>query len=166
MRRKTWIWYAVWVALLVAVTFRLQAALQDSLYEYTYLSGWCLAAVIVGFGLTWWFPDVDYTRLSRRMHLHLSVSGLLAVLYVIHTEFRLPVGWMQTGLFALFVALIASTISGVSILLKRNPGPDPDTIRRWLYVHVPMTYGLLALGLFHGVFVHAHGALAHFFTED
>ena len=53
---------------------------------------------------------------------------------------------------------------GAALLAEERPTREKEAhATRWLRVHVPLTWSLLALGLFHGAFVHLHGLLAHLF---
>ncbi len=90
-----------------------------------------------------------------------------AALFALHLEFRAPNGWLESALAAMFVALVASGLAGVLLQLGLRGGAidaeetGPLLVRRWLFVHVPLSASVLSLGLLHGVLVHAHGFLAH-----
>jgi len=136
--------------------------LQETLYTPTFLTGWLLALPVGLAALAWWRIPSDATELARRVRRQLVLAALALFLFGVHVELELPVGWIETALFALLVAFLASTLSG-SVLLADADDPEERDRRAeaWLRLHVPIVWSLLALGVFHGVFVHLHGLLAH-----
>lgn len=134
---------------------------MQTLADASFLTGWILTTGIAVLACFWWFPRFDAAGLPKRMRLHLGLGLLLVLLYALHAELRIPTGWIEGLLLCLLALLVTSTVAGV--VLVRDRAGSPERVRRWVHVHVPLTYALLGAALFHGVFVHGHGMLAHVF---
>ena len=153
------------------------AAWAISLPAPYFLTGWCAGGLLALVAHSWWITEMEGPRLRRRLRLHVYAAILLLALFAIHVDFRVPNGWLEVALTALFAAMLASTAVGAKLVgafagvshVGRAEASAPRheagerQLRRWLFVHVPLTYSLLSLSLFHGLFVHSHGALAHLF---
>jgi hypothetical protein len=126
----------------------------------SFASGWALAAGLTIVAALWWTPPAESRSLAKRIRLHLVLALSLAAVFAVHVDLGLPLGWVQTLLFASFIALVASTITGASLVLSDEP--DDAAARRWLSFHVPLAWSLTAVSLLHGALSHLHGALAHY----
>ncbi len=143
-----------------------------TLYAPTFLSGWSLAAVAALPLVAWWSPPGELAAFGRRARRQLWVAALMLGLFLVHVELRLPLGWLETTLFALLVAFLASSCVGASLAIRELGARRGERLAdlergaaRWLRVHVALASALFALGLFHGAFVHLHGWLAHRFLH-
>lgn len=157
-----------------------RVVLQRTLYAPAFLTGWILAGLVCWTAASWWSPPQELEGLARRMRAQVALSLLTLTAFLIHIDLRLPRGWIETALFALAISVGASLVIGRSLALeaderRRGGTPAGDERRlwrradrerrvsRWLRVHVSLLWALLALALFHGVFLHLHGLLAHLF---
>jgi len=157
-----------------------EMALQRTLFAPTFLTGWILAAPVLWMAAGWWSPPRELEDLALRMRGEVALSLAALAAFLVHIDLRLPRGWIESALFSLVIAVGASLVIGRSLALERDERrrdgpPEGDERRtrrrvdrerrvgRWLRVHVALVWTLLALGLFHGAFVHLHGLLAHLF---
>jgi hypothetical protein len=144
----------------LGVAWGVGRAVDHTLYELDFLSGWFLLAALAAFAIAWWrgAPAADPRRLAAPVHA--VGCAVLVALFACHVRMTLPLGWIQIVLFAAFVLYLAGWAVGV--VRAYAPG---DSARRsgWLRVHACSTSVLLTLGVLHGVFSHAHGLLAYVF---
>lgn len=140
--------------------------LGATLHDARFVTGWLLLVPLVAICLAWLGPGALRHAGSRR-HLALAVSVL--ALFVAHTGLRVPTGLVERGLTAgiawtLVAAFVASVALAGSARAPHDAGhgrPGP-----WVRAHVAVLYSLLALGLYHALFVHAHGALSHLLLPE
>ncbi len=145
------------IALLVA-----KARLDGTLLELDFATGWVLLAGVVAVALRFWTPpSADRTSVERRVRGQLALAVVLLAVLGLHMDLELPVGWIESVLFALVAAWTVSTALGVRLATDTSLDDGPRA--RWIRRHVPLTWSLLGLAVFHGAFVHLHGALAHLF---
>ena len=170
MRKGTLFVNAAAAALLALAAVLFLAWSRTTLLDLSFQTGWLLCAGVGALALSWWFPRLEAPRLSRRLRLHLLGGWLLAAVFAVHVDLRAPVGWVETILFVLFALLLTSTVAGTMIVRRvteatEREGSDAGSIDRWLPIHVSLTYSLFGAALFHGVFTHAHGLMAHLFLH-
>lgn len=137
------------------------ARLGSTLLAPRFLTGWTVAASVTLVAALWWRAPADLVTLGRRARAQLALLGLVAALLLVHVEGRLPLGWVETGLFALAVAVGASAVAGCALAAERDAADLERRAASWLRVHAGLVGALLGLGLLHGALVHAHGLLAH-----
>lgn len=138
---------------------------RSTLLDLSFQTGWLLCAGVGLLAASWWFPRFDRGALARRVRKHLAVSAVLTLVYAAHVDLRLPVGWMESVLFVLFGLLLTSTVAGALLLRRGVASSDAPGIDRWLGLHVSITWALFGAAVFHGVFTHGHGLLAHVFVH-
>ena len=173
-------WMILITAVLSVLVLCAYVACKRSLHTLCIQSGWLAAILIAVVALSWWKLDIDRQHLIRRMRLQACINSLLIVMLTVHLDLRVPNGWMDLALTALFIAMIASAITGTVIvriaacdcdaLRQRSDPSKPDwadlvAVRRWLFVHVPLNLSLLSLAVIHGLFEHGHGMFAFFLIE-
>ena len=133
-----------------------------TLLDPSFATGWILAVVVVLVGRPWWLPGSVAEREAWLLRLNLLLlAGMLAA-YVGHAGLHWPPGWTERALLVLLVGSAASVLGGRRLLL-RGAAPDPGRVRRWLALQTALSAMLVTLTVIHGVFVHAHGLLAHLF---
>ena len=141
--------------------------LDGTLFSPRFSSGWALTLVVFGVVCLWWSAPKERSGLARRLRIQTVLAALVVAGFLVHAEARLPLGWIETGLFGLAIAFLGSSWVGGALL--REAGSDSDQasgdarLARWIRVHAGVVGALLGLALFHGLFVHAHGWLAHLF---
>lgn len=138
--------------------------LGSLLHSPHFITGWILAVLLALTALIWWNPPLDEgssAALMRRVKLNLWIGVVLLVAFLTHTELGFPHGWIERLVALGFVVLLSSTVLGG--LIVRQHGLDRVLTRRWLQAQVAIHWSLVGLGLFHGIFTHTHGLLAHFF---
>ena len=158
-------------AICIAAALTLGAALwllhESTLYSLYFLTGWPLLAA-VGLDLFWrWQQSAKSSQPSHWIGVHSGLAVLAAVLFLIHLEFRMPTGWIESGLLLLFIGMLASGLVGLMIRLGLQLGliegdvHGPRLAQRWVLVHVPLEVSLITLAVVHGTLVHGHGFMAH-----
>ena len=148
-----------------AVALLVGAALlrEHTLHRLYFATGWALL-IAIALDLFRRLRDLDG---ECRIGTHAALSILATALFATHLEMRVPNGWLEGALALLFLILLSNAIMGSLVQLGLRSGVfgpqsiSPDFARAWMFVHVPLTASLLALGIVHGVLVHGHGLMAY-----
>ena len=162
-KRGAWILGGCMTVAILLASAWMVSQFKDGLHSPHFLTGWVAALVLGISALGWWSPPLDLgerARLQRRVRLNLWVAALLLFTFLVHTEFRMPLGWIERALTLGFVGLLVSSCVGA--LIAAGTTGDRILILRWLRVQVAIHWSLLGLALFHGVFTHTHGLMAHY----
>lgn len=159
-------------AVLAAPLVMVSAAFGASLRSLYYPSGWLTLAGLAVLSHDLWKPSGCHAMLRRRLDRQLALGILLAVMFVIHVDYRVPNGVLDLALTGLFVALCVSLVVGSALMRTRaavaaspaESGRDIEAdklVATWLIAHTSVTWSLLGLAGMHGVIVHCHGLIAH-----
>jgi len=104
-------------ALAVSLIFFYGTSLRDP----AFLDGWLLAVgmlVLTLYNLRKKMPAVPLLSASAWLQIHVHVGILCALLFLIHTEFRLPNGMLEMLIWIVFVLVIVS--GGIGLFLSRQ----------------------------------------------
>jgi len=142
-----------------ALACGLESLRRGSLYALSFASGWVLAATIVAGVVALHALGGGPTK--RRMRVQLVVTTAALGLLLFHVDLRLPRGWVETALAAVLLAAAASTAYGADLVLRGRADVEGPEVARWLRRQAAINAVLIVFTAFHGVLVHAHGALAH-----
>ena len=158
---------AIAVAVAVALGAGLWLLHESTLYSLYFVTGWLLFAA-VGLDLYWrWHRSAKSPQPSRWIGVHAGLAVVAGVLFVVHLEFRIPTGWIESTLALLFLGMLASGLVGLMIRLGLHLGlidsaiHGPRLAQRWVLVHVPLEVSLITLAVVHGMLVHGHGFMAY-----
>ncbi len=141
------------VVLCALLLLGLRWVLVGDLQSIYFLSGWVLFGFVSSLAVVWWLPK-SQAGLENRIEKQLAWSLALVVAFAIHTNFRMPGGFLDLLLTGWLALTIVSLFVGRFLLTAR-----------WLQCHVVISYGLAAACLFHGIHVHAHGLFAHWLLD-
>ena len=109
-----------WLALIAAlvIAFVLFAAYGVTLHSVKFMTGWVLMVAILVltlFNLRKRFSFLPLASASSWLQLHIYLGLFAVVVFLSHTSWRLPTGYMETLLWTLFVLIAISGIFGVLI---------------------------------------------------
>ena len=137
-----------------------------TLYSACYLTGWLFVSV-VGWRAMMWAKDpaLPDDRLRTRAAHELALTIIMISLFAVHIDFRVPNGWLDLALTAVFGLLVCSAIQG-GRALRADPIEGAARLRRWTTRHAGVLGVLIALAGFHGVFVHTHGVVASMLVQN
>lgn len=130
-----------------------------TLHDASFRSGWLLLVVLVAFAVVWW-RRTGRGRDQVGAHFHPILVVGLVLSFGMHVGLELPRGWVERSLFVLFLALVLALVRG-----RSHDAGSQDPRSRWGFGQLILGSLLLTMSLFHGVFVHAHGLLAHLFLS-
>lgn len=133
---------------------------DTTLLDGSVVTGWSLGLALVLVTRPWWAPGTVSEREALRVRLNLWLPAFLALAYVGHAGVRWPAGWAERALLVLLAAALVGALVGRRL---QRAGAEEDAVRRWLLVQTAIGASLVTLSVIHGVFVHAHGLLAHLF---
>ena len=162
MRHRSTLVLLVIAGIGAGASIALGVSSRASLLDWTFQSGWLLVLLVAALTIPWWFPGSTPLRRARIGHFHPLLLIALWVAYLGHTGLRLPQGWVERVLLVAFAALTLSLLFGRA-RLRDSSERAPVAFRHWCFLQSVVTSVLLAAALFHGLFVHAHGLLAHLF---
>ncbi|WP_145068864.1 hypothetical protein [Engelhardtia mirabilis] len=134
---------------------------ESALQSLAFPTGW-LAVLCFGLLALGWTarnPDEDALRQRFGTQAVWTVFGL--ALLLVHMDSRAPSGPLGMALAAGVAALVLSLIVGWTLTLGVRDGGSRESLRRWHIGHLGLSFGLLALGVVHGVVLSAHGLLAY-----
>src|SRR6266436_412943 len=115
--RQRWIGLSLFLVL-SALAIWLQARWFDAILRLSFLSGWILFAVILA--LTFYngrkkLPFLPLLSSEAWLQFHIYAGLLTGVLFAVHISYRLPSGWFQGTLAALYVLVMLSGFFGLFI---------------------------------------------------
>lgn len=108
---------AVSAALVIALIFFYDTSLRDP----AFFDGWLLAVgmvILTLFNLRKKMPALPLLSASTWLQFHVHLGTLCALLFLIHTEFRLPNGVLETVIWIVFVLIIVS--GGIGLFVSRQ----------------------------------------------
>jgi hypothetical protein len=114
---RRWIWCALLLAASVGIV-RLQAQWAEATTRAAHLTGWLLFGVmglLTGYN---WFKKIPYLPLGRSelwLEFHLYAGVFTGVLFLLHVRQRVPSGWFEGVLTALYVIVMVSGVLGIVI---------------------------------------------------
>lgn len=94
---------------------------DTSLRDQAFFDGWLLVlcmVVLTLFNARKKLPVLPLLSASTWLQLHVHVGTLCALIFLIHTRFRLPNGTLETMLWIVFVLVIVS--GGIGLFLSRQ----------------------------------------------
>lgn len=92
-----------------------------SLRDPAFLDGWLLASgmlVLTLYNLRKKMPALPLLSAATWLQIHVHVGTMCAVLFLIHTEFRLPNGVLESVIWTVFVLVVVS--GGIGLFLSRQ----------------------------------------------
>ncbi len=101
-----------------AVALVLFAAYGVTLHSVQYLTGWLLIAavlVLALLNLRKRFSFLPLMTVSRWLQFHIYLGLFTAVVFMVHIDWRMPTGYLETLLWGLFVLVALSGVFGVLI---------------------------------------------------
>ena len=102
----------------LALAFVLFTAYGITLHSVKFMTGWLLMAAILIltlFNIRKRFSFLPLGSASLWLQLHIYLGLFATVVFLVHTSWRLPTGYMETLLWALFVLIALSGIFGILI---------------------------------------------------
>jgi len=106
------------LALSLAVALVIFAAYDVTLHSVQFMTGWVLIISVTGltlFNLRKRFSFLPLAPASSWMQLHIYLGLFASVVFLIHTGWQLPTGYLETLLWLLFVFVAVSGIFGIII---------------------------------------------------
>jgi hypothetical protein len=116
--RSRWILGVGLTALISGIYWTMNQALANSLRPAPLVSGLVLFAFILLlalFNARKKLPFLPLLKASTWLQVHIYAGLFSMALFLIHIEFKLPRGWLETILAALFVAVSLSGVVGLAI---------------------------------------------------
>lgn len=132
---------------------------EDALRAPYFLTGWALFVVTSGFVISAHLPPRDsHAALVRRLGYHADATLFALVLGGTHVQWRLIDGWLDLCLALIGLGFVGSIVIGW-LAARRNSAPREleRALRRQGY----WSHAVVGAGFAHGLFMHSHGALAH-----
>ena len=102
----------------LAVALVVFAAYEVTLHSVQFMTGWVLITAILGltlFNLRKRFSFLPLAPASSWLQLHIYLGLFASIVFLIHTGWRLPTGYLETLLWSLFVFVALSGIFGILI---------------------------------------------------
>ena len=121
-------------ALVAGILVGAHAVYDSALYHGAFLSGWLLLVTILLltlFGARKKVTMLPIGSSSTWLQVHVYAGWLSIVLFFLHVGWRIPDGWLETGLGLLFVLVAGSGIVGITLsrsLPKRLTRQDEEVI--------------------------------------
>lgn len=133
-------------ALAVAAVVMLNRLYEMSLRDSAFFDGWVLLVALLFltlFNLRKKIPIVPMLSAATWLQLHIYGGIFCVVLFLVHSRFRLPDGFLETALWLGFVAV---TLSGaLGLVLSRHLPPRVSTAgERIIFERLPAFRGQLA----------------------
>jgi hypothetical protein len=129
-------------SLVVALIYFYDTSLRDA----AFLDGWLLAVgmlVLTLYNLRKKMPALPLLSAATWLQIHVHVGTLCAVLFLIHTEFRLPNGLLETVMWIVFVLVVASGAIGL-FLSRQLPARINARGERVIFERIPGLQSKLA----------------------
>lgn len=114
---RMWRNITISVALVVVLVF-VESAYDVALYRTGILSGWLLLAFVLFltlFGARRKIRVLPIGSNASWLQFHIYIGWLSLALFLIHTGFRVPNGWLEVTLALLFVLVAGSGVVGIAL---------------------------------------------------
>ena len=133
-------------ALAAATVILFDHLYEISLRDSAFFDGWILFSGMVFLGLLnirKKIPVLPLVPASAWLQAHIHVGFLCALVFLLHSKFRLPDGAFETGLWVGFVALVASGVAGL-LLSRELPQRISGSGERIIFERLPFFRAQLA----------------------
>ncbi len=132
---------------------------EGALRSPYFLTGWALFAVTLGFVLSAHIPPrLSLNAHARRLGYHADATLFGLVLAGAHVQWRLVNGWLDLCLTFIAIGFVWTVLAG---WWAARTGASLPQLERWLRRQGFWAHAVVGAGLAHGLFMHSHGALAH-----
>src|ERR1043165_4151013 len=115
--RQLWLGF-FWLVLFSALALAVHQRYSRTLPHYAYLTGWVLLGVMIlltVYNARKKLPFLPLGTSEAWLQIHIYAGFFTTVLFLIHLNFRVPNGWCEVTLAALFLIVTLSGIGGLFI---------------------------------------------------